>query len=243
MTSFLFISTGNIMLSFKQFITEASGHTIDAKDHPLYKERSASDVGLHSHKEVHDALNTDETSKKIMAKHINHPEGTKVGARLNLNVLKNTKVPVMTVHKTTNKTGYKHGEGFYKGEAQAYHHVIHLKNAHFNVHQKGREEIATGKSTKHPMASVDGEIHHPKHHNFSGVEAKFNPKSHHLFVDGHGHAIKSAEHVTLHGHKAYLRGKIQYHSKETAPKRAGDSPSETHIKEQNESAYDAYFGE
>lgn len=230
------------MLSFKQFMVEATGHTINAEDHPLYKKRSASEIGLHSNKEVHDALNTDETSKKIMAKKISHPESTKVGARLNLNVLKNTKVPVLTVHKATNKSGYKEGKGFYKGEAEAYHHVIHLKNAHFNVHQKGREDIVSGKTAKHPMASVDGEMHHPTHSNFDGVEAKFNPKSHHLFVDGHGNAIRSAEHVTLHGHRAYLRGKIEYHTKETAPKRAGDSPSESSIKEQTESTFDAYFG-
>jgi len=232
------------MKSFKTFITEAAGKIIDAKSHPDYRERSEKDVGLHSSEDVHKALNTDETSKKIMAKNIRHKTGTKVGVRLNLNVLKNTKVPVMTLHKATNKEGYKQGKGFYKGEAEAYHHVVHLKNAHFNVHQKGRENIATGKENKHPMASVDGEYQETQHHNFSGVEVSFNPKRHHHFVDSQGRAVKSAEDVTVHGHRAYLRGKIEYHTPQTAPKRAGDSPSETKLHEEYDmmSTYDIYFG-
>ena len=229
------------MLSFKSFITEATGKIINAEDHPDYKKRSASEVLTHSPQQVHDALHTDATSLKIMSKGIKHPEGTKVGARLNLNVLKNTGVPVMTVHKATNKSEYKHGKGFYKGEAEGYHHVVALKNAHFNVDQSGREKIAKGEIAKHPMASVDGEIQHPKEHNFDGVEARFNPTQHHLFVDTHGHAIRSAEHVTLHGHRAYLRGKIEYHTPETAPKRKGDHPSTSTFKEEM-STYDIYFG-
>ena len=228
------------MKTFKQFIFENS--IINAEDHPDYKKRESSDVLTHTPEQVKNALQTDATSVKIMKKGIQHPEGTLVGARLNINVLKNTGVPILTVHKATNKTGYMHGKGFYNGEAEGYRQVLHLKNAHFNVHQKSREDIASGKKPKFPMASVDGEIQNPQENNFDGVEARFNPMQHHLFVDSKGNAIKSAEHVTLHGHRAYLRGKIEYYSPENAPKREGTSNTQVTFKE-DISEYDMYFGE
>lgn len=227
-------------LEFKLQLDEAVGKIIDAKDHPLYQERTAEDVKLHSPEEVKNALNSDATSVRIMDKGIKHPMGTLVGARLNLNVLKNSKIPVLTMHKATNKSGYKKGQGFYKGEAEAYHHVAHLKNAHFNVHQQGREDILSGKAAKHPMASVDGEFQNTTKPNFNGVEARFNPRENHLFVDGNGRAIKSAEDVTLHGHRAYLRGKIEYHTAETAPTRKSDSPSKSQLSESFDE-YSIYF--
>lgn len=149
------------------------------------------------------------------------------------NPILSTGLPVLTLHKNTNKSNYKRGQGFYNGEARAYEQVSTLKNAHFNVHQKGREAIATKQMNKHPMASVDGEYVHTNKPDFSGVEARFNPMNHHLFVDNMGHAIRSAEHVTLHGHRAYLRGKIEYYTPETAPKRAGDAPSQTKFRPQD----------
>jgi hypothetical protein len=201
---------------------------------------------MHSPEEVHNALKTDATSVKILAKNIKHKEGDLVGARLNVNVLDNTKVPVMTIHHGGPKTDYKNNAGLFNGKAESYHHVVALKNAHFNVHQESREKIATKIENKHPMASVDGHFHSTEKHDFNGVEARFNPMHHHLFVDGDGRAVKSAEHVTLHGHRAYLRGKIEYHTKDTAPQRAGDAPSSVKLSEmfsESFSEYKNYFGE
>lgn len=213
----------------EDLLTEATGHIIDAKDHHLYQERSAESMSLKSPEEVQNALAGDATSVKIMDKGHVPKTGDLVGARLNINVLNNTGIPVLTMHKATNKSNYRRGQGFYKGEAQAYQQVTTLKDAHFNVHQVGREAIASGKMNKHPMASVDGSYVKTDKPDFNGVEARFNPKAHHLFVDANGNAIRSAEHVTLHGHRAYLRGKIEYHTNETLPKRAGDAPSDTKI--------------
>ena len=211
----------------EDLLTEAVGNIIDAKDHHLYQKRSVNDLGLRSPEEVQNALAGDATSVKIMDKGHIPKSGDLVGARLNINVLNNTGIPVLTMHKATNKSNYKRGQGFYKGEAQAYQQVATLKDAQFNVHQAGREAIASGKMNKHPMASVDGNFVPTDKPNFDGVEARFNPKAHHLFVDANNNAIKSAEDVTLYGHRAYLRGKIEYHTAETAPNKVGDAPSQT----------------
>jgi hypothetical protein len=233
------------MKTFKEYVKSKSGKIVDSSESPLNKKRSEPTSPLNSNAEVQKALQSDATSRKIMEKGIEHKDGDLVGARLNLNVLNNTKVPVYTLHKPTNKTGYKQGKGFYDGEAQAYHHVVTMKNAHFNVNQKAREDIASGKQNKFPMASVDGEFKKTDKPNFDGVVATFNPKRHHLFVDENGRSIRSAEDVTLHGHKAYLRGKIEYHTPETEPKKIGETPSESKLHEAffTETAYEAYFTE
>jgi len=215
------------MKSLHQFIKEkvASGKVINAEESPLYKKRDKPEEKLSSEEEVQKALNTDATSRRIIAKNIQHPVGTRIGARLNLNVLKNNGIPVLTIHK-----GSKRG-GSYGGEAQAYHHVVTLHNVEFNVNQSARDAIATGRENKSAMASVDGEIQDPSKHSFNGVVAKFNPKRQHVFVDENGRAIKSAEDVTLHGNRAYLRGKIEYHNAETIPHPIGDSPSDAKLHE------------
>ena len=220
--------------AYLSIIAEATGKIINAEDHPLYQKRDHSSIGLKSDNEVHAALNSDATSVRIMGKGHKFADGEKTGVRLNINVLKNTKVPVLTMHSATNKTGYKNGNGFYNGEAKEYKQTATLHHAYFNVNQRGRENIAAGKQNKFPMASVDGDNYNKKP-NFDGVEARFNPRDNHLFVDGHGKAIRSAEEVTLHGHRAYLRGKIEYHTAETAPKRAGDMPTNATLAEEIDS--------
>lgn len=76
------------------------------------------------------------------------------------------------------------------------------------------------------MASVDGEylttVVPP---DFEGVEIRFNPKTHHLFVDSNNHAVRSADEVVVFGHRVYARGKITYHTPQSAPQREGNAPS------------------
>lgn len=221
------------MLTFKQYIETYykilnENTVINAETHPLYKKRDSENIdGLRTDSEVNSALQTDATSRRILNQNDKPKNGDLVGGRLNINVLKNTNVPILTLHKNTNTSGYKNGKGFYNGKARTYQQVLELKNAFFNVNQSGRANIFSGKQNKHPMASVDGEYQETSTPNFDGVEARFNPKKHHLFVDNNGNSIKSAEYVTLHGHKAYLRGKIEYYSKNNAPKPLDNHPTES----------------
>lgn len=233
------MNNNSITEAYQTIIAEATGKIVNAEDHPLYQKRDPGSIGLKTDDEVHTALNSDATSVRIMGKGHKFAEGEKTGVRLNINVLKNTKVPVLTMHSPTNKIGYKKNNGFYNGEAKEYKQAATLKNAYFNVNQGGREKIATGQQNKFPMASVDGENTNKKP-NFDGVEARFNPMANHLFVDGHGKAIRSAEEVTLHGHRAYMRGKIEYHTQETAPKRSGDAPTNATLSEEIEQLVEFY---
>lgn len=121
----------------------------------------------------------------------------------------------------------KNNQVFFDGEALHYAQAVVLKNAFFNVSQKGRYEIISGINNKFAMASIDGElvsIEPPKE--FDGIEIKFNPKLHHLFVDKESEAIKSAEEVVVFGHRAYARGKIEYYHENNMPKPIGNLPSE-----------------
>lgn len=220
----------SIRTAYIQMLTESTGKLVDATDTGLYQQRDSANMNMHSDNQVMDALNTDATSTRIMGKGHKFKEGDLVGVRLNINVLKNTGVPVLTLHAPTNKSGYRENKGFYNGEAKQYAHTATLKNAYFNVNQTGRENIATGQVNKFPMASVDGE-YTSLPPNFNGVEIRFNPMNHHLFVDGNGNAVKSAEEVTLHGHRAYARGKIEYHTAATEPKRSGDAPTMSKLME------------
>ena len=180
---------------------------------------------------LQEALSQDLSAQKIMQKNLFPEKGEIIGVRLNLNVLKCTGVAVQTLHSGSENTNYQHNKGLFKGLAKGYAQAVVLKDAYFNVNQTGREKIATNQSHKHPMASVDGvfeSIDIP--HDFEGVEIKFNPKAHHLFVDSNNHAIRSAEEVIIIGHRAYARGRIEYHTLETAPKKRGSAPSQTLLK-------------
>jgi hypothetical protein len=74
------------------------------------------------------------------------------------------------------------------------------------------------------MASIDGEWAATAEPDFNGVEVSFNPKRVRLFVDSQGFAVRRADQVTICGHRAFLRGAIEYYTDETAPKKVGDQP-------------------
>ncbi len=180
---------------------------------------------------INEALNSDATARRIMQKNEFPNVGEKVGVRLNLNVLKNTGCAVQTLHKATNKNGYKKNQGFYNGEACGYAQAVMIKNAYFNVSQSAREAIAEGRQHKFAMASVDGEfvsIDVPKE--FEGVQLRFNPKEQHLFVDENNNAVHYAQEVIVFGNRVYARGEIVYHTPTSAPQRAGDYPTKTTFK-------------
>ena len=180
---------------------------------------------------VHQALQTDAVARRILAKGERIEPGQLCGVRLNINVLVHTGVAVHSIHRATNKDGYTQNRGFYRGEVLSYLPVVLLRNAFFNVHQAGREGIASGTMAKHPMASIDGTfVEQPQELSFNGVEISFNPKNQHLFVDSEGYAVQYAEEVTILGHRAYARGEIRYYSQNNAPAKVGTARSQTRFR-------------
>jgi hypothetical protein len=172
------------------------------------------------------ALATDAVARRILAKGLAPAPGELVGVRLNINVLKSTGVAVHSVHRATSKDGHRAGRGFYRGEVITYLPVVMLRDAYFNVHQGGREGIASGRMSKHPMASIDGTfVAQQRPLVFDGVAIGFNPKKSHLFTDEEGYAVQYAEEVTILANRAYGRGRLAYFDERTAPMKAGDSPS------------------
>ena len=222
------ISRGDVDRTSQLVLLPAPAAKQDATESSLFRKRKA-DTELKVLKDgerltnriVDEALSTDATSRRIIGKNVEVKEGQKVGIRLNLNVMKNTGVPVQTLHDKTAT-----------GEALKYAGAVMVKNPNLNVNQNARKKIVTFQENKFPMASVDGEFltGNIDDMNFDGVKAFFNPFKHNVFVDAAGRPIKSAEEATIVGNTVYLRGDIEYYSytdpileqgrKETAEERA-----------------------
>lgn len=199
------------------------GLGMSASDHPYYLCR---DLKLLHQDEVESALQGDAVARRVLSKASAPAPGDLVGVRLNLNVFKTTGVCVHTMHRGGPSGGHRIGRGFWNGEVLHYAQAVVLRNAYFNVQQKGRESIASGQSPKHPMASIDGELAElgaPA--SIVGVEVRFNPKLEHLFVDPSNRALWYAEEVVVVAHRAYARGRLVFHTTETAPTRAGTNPT------------------
>jgi|11_taG_2_1085331.scaffolds.fasta_scaffold00298_7 hypothetical protein len=180
----------------------------NAEDSSLYRKRSPEEaltvkpgMVLNDRKAM-DALGTDATSRRIIGKNSQITEGQQVGIRLNLNVMKNTGVPVQTMHDK-NATG----------EALKYAAVVTVKNPVLAVNQNARRKILSFQENKFPMASVNGGFLTDKisESSFDGVKAFFNPFKHNVFVDAQGRPIKSAGEATIVGNTVYLRGDIEYY--------------------------------
>lgn len=194
--------------------------------HSLYQ---AHDVAPNNMAVIDAALQKDSVARRIQAKGLHPQAGEPVGVRLNINVLKHTGVAVHSIHKATTPDGHTKGRGLYNKEVISYLNVVLLRDAYFNVSQKEREKIAVG-GAKTPMASVDG-CFMPIDGvpNFCGLEISFNPHAVHLFVDSRGYAVRYAEEVTILGHRAYARGKVEFYTPLTAPARSGTAPSRARL--------------
>lgn len=201
---------------------------IDAKDSPLYKKRNKEDVNFISNERVEKAIlnnqvRPDQVARYKKAKPLQ--EGEILGARLNLNGTKDAGFEIMSIHEGV-KRGGKVNKVYKIGTVKTYRGNITLKNVVFQVVQSAREGILKKTRGKEPMALAEGE-YTTKEANFDGIEVKFNPKKLHLFVDSEGRAIKSAEEVTIMGHRAYARGKISYYEEFEDPREAKyTAPSE-----------------
>lgn len=201
-------------------VTETGPLVIDAKQHPLYKERT---IELISDQVVAAALYADATARKVMQKGLHPKDGQVVGCRLNLNIQKSQGVAVMTVHQGNSSEGYKRNKGLYNGSALCYLKVVTLRDTYFNVQQSGRERIAAGEVSKFPMASADGRFADCGA-NFDGIEISFNPKVVRLFCDAQMRPIRYAGEVTCYANRLYARGKIEYYTAGTAPMKEGSAP-------------------
>jgi len=158
--------------------------------------------------------------------------GRNIGVRLNLNseildAPKNLKPKLQTIHEKTAT-----------GKALSYKPYATVvgtdkKKVKFYVSPSGRENIATGKVSKHPAMSVNGAYEPnlkilPSDPNV--VEIGFNPKAHHLFIDlKTGQAVKEADAATVIGDRVYAKG-VTYFKKSEAPK-PKTAPSQVRYKE------------
>lgn len=195
---------------------------IDASAHPLYAKRK---VKMVSDAAIAHALATDATSRRILGKGLEPAAGDLVGVRLNINVLKNQQVPVQTLHQGNRSGGHRNNRGFYRGQVITYRKWVTLRDVYFTVHQGEREKIASGVSSKTPMASADGLFVAARRPNTDGVEIRFNPVDVHLFVDLNNRPVRWAEEVTIYGHRIYARGLIEHYTSATAPEKVGSAPS------------------
>lgn len=181
---------------------------IDAEESPLYQRRTKKDVPFVADSEIKNLVQDGkglERERDILNKGYKLKKGEVVTSRINLNFLRFTGIPALSIHKGT------------LGEVLTYAGSITLKDVTFPVQQGAREAIAKeaaekntqGGSKKTSMAGGKGSYVEVEP-NFDGVELSFNPAAGHLFVDSEGRAIMSAEEVTFLGFKAYARGKISY---------------------------------
>jgi len=175
--------------------------------------------------EVERALADDKVCARVMAKQLRPKANDLVGVRLNLNIFKLRGVPVQTLHKGSGSGRHKLNSGFYGGAVLWYQKTVTLRDCYFNVAQSGREKIASGAESKHPIASADGVLMDDAAHSFEGIPVRFNPHDSHLFIGPDNRAVRWAEEVTIYAHRVYCRGKILHHTDTTAPLKAGPSPS------------------
>jgi len=211
-----------------------NGFYFDAKDSPLYQTRTPEQARMVTKRDFDAAVMGTKTGQRIMDKNIQIKDGDYVGIRLDLNILRSTGVPVQAVHQGKEATHEK-GAGFYNGEVIKYAPWVTLKNVRFKIQQGAREKIASGKESKSPMGSADGQFVDTDKPNFDGIELRFNPNREHLFRDAMGRAVKYADEVTTTRNGIFARGNIEYFGEEDVPPVA-ISPSEARLMKEGEVA-------
>ena len=173
--------------------------------------------------QVQKALQTDKTAQRIIAKGIKPKQGENVGIRLNLNVFKNTGVPVQSIHKGTKTDAFKKVDGTsgnFRGEVINYAPAVTLKDVYLNTHQKSIYEVKNKIKNKFPLASVDGKFQDVPFNkqNLKGTELRFNPSDTQLFETMDGKPVRFVEEATVSGTRVFARGKIDYFTEANKPK-------------------------
>lgn len=208
---------------------------IDAKDSPHYQRRGdmraiTEAEGARLVKGVVEAQKAIESANEAIEAGELKPlkNGLRVGLRPQLNVLRQTKKLVQTIHSAE---GTKESTSASGGKVLGYVVAGTVRNAMLNVSQKARARIALGLENKTPMSSVDGEyVENPGSDQFDGIELRFNPKRVHLYVDPDGRPVKSAEEATVvgtpDGPRVFVRGRIEYYDRTDYPEPLDGAPTE-----------------
>ncbi len=187
----------------------------------LYPEKAQKDNVTEA--QVKKALKTDKTAQRIIAKGIKPKQGENVGIRLNLNVFKNTGIPVQSIHKGTKTDAFKKVDGTsgnFRGEVINYAPAVTLKDVYLNTHQKSIYEVKNKIKNKFPLASVDGKFQDVPFdkQNLTGTELRFNPFNTQLFETLEGKPVRFVEEATVSGTRVFARGKIEYFTEANKPK-------------------------
>ena len=187
----------------------------------LYPEKAQKDNITEA--QVQKVLKTDKTAQRIIAKGIKPKQGENVGIRLNLNVFKNTGVPVQSIHKGTKTDAFKKVDGTsgnFRGEVINYAPAVTLKDVYLNTHQKSIYEVKNKIKNKFPLASVDGKFQDVPFNkqNLTGTELRFNPFNTQLFETLEGKPVRFVEEATVSGTRVFARGKIEYFTEANKPK-------------------------
>ena len=188
----------------------------------LYPKQRQQKVDV-TEEQVQEALQTDKTAQRIIAKGIKPKQGENVGIRLNLNVFKNTGVPVQSIHKGTKTDAFKKVDGTsgnFRGEVINYAPAVTLKDVYLNTHQKSIYEVKNKIKNKFPLASVDGKFQDVPFNkqNLKGTELRFNPFNTQLFETMDGKPVRFVEEATVSGTRVFARGKIDYFTEANKPK-------------------------
>lgn len=198
-----------------------NGFYFNAKESPLYQNRTAEEVGDFSQAEADKIVSLDKRAREIQAEKRwvgKLKDGSWVGTRLDLAVYKAAKKqglpPVLTIQE--GKPSLHEKSGFSRGELLKLVPHVTLRNVRFNVSQTEREKIAGNVADKSRMASADGQyVDAPP--NFNGIEVSFNPMREHLFRDSLGRAVKYADEMTAIKNRMFVRGNIEYYGAEDVP--------------------------
>jgi hypothetical protein len=187
----------------------------------LYPEKSQKDNITEA--QVQKALQTDKTAQRIIAKGIDPKQGENVGIRLNLNVFKNTGVPVQSIHKGNKTDAFKKVDGTsgnFRGEVINYAPAVTLKDVYLNTNQKSIYEVKNKIKNKFPLASVDGKFQDVPFdkQDLTGTELRFNPFNTQLFETLDGKPVRFIEEATVSGTRVFARGKIEYFTEANKPK-------------------------
>lgn len=214
----------------------AKPKVIDAKESPHYQKRG--DMRAMSEEEGRAIVRKGGTDRDRERLDMPPPkDGQVVGVRPNLNVHRNTGVWMLSMHEGHKTTRSKKSasdrttaENLVIGNGVA----VTVRDAVLTVNQRARANIATGKTNKFPMSSVDGKfVAKPGADQFDGIELRFNPHREHVYVDPDGRPVKMVEEATVvgtgQGARVFARGRIEYFDESDYPQPLDGVPTAAQV--------------
>ena len=133
--------------------------------------------------------------------------GQRIAVRPNLNIRRDTGVTALSIHDKN-----------YSGTVLANSPAATITDVSFMVGITPQMRVAVGDTPKTVLSSVNGNMQslhmNEEPINRDGITATFNPKTTHLYVTEDGRAVKRAGEATIENNKVFLRGEVEYYSKE-----------------------------